>query len=76
MPDYQAHRRCPECLQKFPVQQGFRYRQGFPAILVTTYCSSDCLLDARERRIGNDPRVRWPVFGFEQWRGKRIHVHG
>jgi len=75
VPDYQAHRKCPECNQKFPVQQGFRYRQGFPAIMVTTYCGSDCLLDARERRLGNDPRDRWPLVESETWRGQPIKAH-
>lgn len=62
---------CPECRTPFEIPDAARYQQdGFPVVL---YCASDCLLDARERRSGRDPRLRWPRLKTRMWRGREIH---
>lgn len=61
---------CPECNTPFEACDGVRYtQQGFPAVL---YCHADCLLDAREKRSGRNPRLRWPKMLSRFWRGKEI----
>ena len=61
---------CPECGTPFEARDGVVYQQdGFPRVL---YCRADCLLDARERRVGRDPRRRWPRLMTRIWRGKDV----
>lgn len=62
---------CPECRAAFRASEGCTLFYGERRVEVH-YCSSDCLLDGRERLAGRSPRARWPTLRGLLWRGKRV----
>jgi hypothetical protein len=62
---------CPSCRKMFLREHGFLLKHR---ILITPLCccSTDCVLDSRERLEGRDPRRRWPPIPARMWRGKEI----